>query len=542
MPGRQLPLIAFTMPVRVLESRPRRVHLLAMPTLTRRSFLVSAAATVAVARLHAQSPEAAHASLALPAQAAGPQMPAGFVGLSYEIQQLKDPSFFAPSNTGLVQQFRALSPHGVLRMGGNTSEFGWWKPTLDSPEPEHPQTRVVPGEPQPIYYPVTAEAVNNLEAFLRATNWNCIYGLNLGTGTPERAAQEAAYVAKTLGSRLEYFQVGNEVDLFTSHLRDPKTWNPHTYLDQWLKFARAVTAAVPDAKFGMPDVASRLDWLTEIAELWPAVQNPPRVVRLSHHYYFGGPATNPKVNVPNLLSPHSVATVQDMADIAKAAAGKMGVPLRMTEGNTCYRGGKPGVSDVFAAALWAADYALLLATNGYTGVNLHGGSGPSVANSVGGSLPGDQLLSEQGETPEQIASHPHPFYTPIASFGSEYVLEPVAYGLKFAGAMIGGTFFKTDLSGRLLAAGVDATAYAAKMPNGELKVAILNKDANRDLTVDLDCGSQQSGTVATVTLHAPALDSRKAQITSASSSTKLTGGRCSVTVPHATGMCLTVRA
>jgi hypothetical protein len=23
----------------------------------------------------------------------------------------------------------------------------------------------------------------------------------------------------------------------------------------------------------------------------------------------------------------------------------------MTEGNTCYRGGKPGVSDVFAAAL-----------------------------------------------------------------------------------------------------------------------------------------------------------------------------------------------
>lgn len=511
-----------------------------MPILTRRTFLANAAASVAAARLHAQT-SAAQVTLTLPAQASGPQMPAGFIGLSYEIQQLKDPTFFSASNTGLIRQFRALGAQGVLRMGGNTSEYGWWKPTPDSPEPEHPQTRIVAGEPQPQYYPVTAEAVSNLDAFLRAADWKCIYGLNLGTSTPERAAQEAAYVAKTLGPRLEYLQVGNEVDLFAPHLRNPKTWNPQTYLEQWLRFARAVSAAVPDAKFGMPDIAARMDWLTEIAELWPTIQNPPKVVRLSHHYYFGGPATNPRVNIPNLLSPESAATVQGMADVAKAAASKIGVPLRMTEGNTCYRGGKPGVSDVFAAAMWAADYALNLAANGYTGVNLHGGSGPSVANSVGGSLPGDQLLSEQGATAEQIASHPHPFYTPIASFGSEYVMEPVAYGLKFAGKMIGGKFFESDFSGRLLAAGVDATAYAAMMPGGELRVTILNKDADRDVIVDLDCGSQRSGSVETATLHAPALDSRKAVITSATPSGHSSHGRCTVMVPRATGMCVTFR-
>ena len=469
-------------------------------------------------------------------------MAAGFVGLSYEIQQLKDPTFFSATNTGLIRQFRALSAHGVLRLGGNTSEFGWWKPTPDSPEPEHPQTRVVTGEPQPQYYPVSAEAVNNLDAFLRATGWNCIYGLNLGTGTPERAGQEAAYVAKALGPRLEYFQVGNEVDLFSSHLRDPKTWNPQTYLNQWLTFARAVSAAVPDAKFGMPDIASRMDWLTEIAELWPTVQNPPRVVRLSHHYYFGGPATNPKVNIPNLLSQQTVATVQGMADVAKAAARKIGVPLGMTEGNTCYRGGKPGVSDVFAAALWAADYALQLASNGYTGVNLHGGSGPSVANSVGGSLPGDELLREQGSTSEQIASHPHPFYTPIASFGSEYSLEPVAYGLKFAGNMIGGKFFEGDLSGRLMAAGVNATAYAARMSSGAVRIIILNKDAVRDVILDLDAGSQRSGKVERSTLNGQALDSREAAITAAESSGQYDHGSYTVTVPRATGICLTFRA
>ena len=469
-------------------------------------------------------------------------MPAGFVGLSYEIQQLKDPAFFSASNAGLIGQFRALSAGGVLRLGGNTSEFGWWKPAADSPEPEHAQTRVVAGEPQPQYYPVTAEAIDNLDAFLRASGWTCIYGLNLGTGTPERAAQEAAYVAKKMGPRLEYFQVGNEVDLFSSHLRDPKTWNAQSYLEQWLSFARAVAAAVPDAKFGMPDVAARLEWLTEIAELWPTIENPPRVVRLSHHYYFGGPATNPMVNIPNMLSADTAAKVQGMADVARAAAGKMGVPLRMTEGNTCFRGGKPGVSDVFAAAMWAADYALYLAANGYSGVNLHGGSGPSVANSVGGSLPGDQLLREQGDTPEQIASHPHPFYTPVASFGSEYVLEPVAYGLKFAGEMIGGRFFEGDLSGRLLAAGVDATAYAARMPGGEVRVTILNKDAERDVTVDLDCGSRRSGRVETATLHAASLDSRTAAITPATHSGELSGGRCTITVPRATGICAILRA
>ncbi len=43
----------------------------------------------------------------------------------------------------------------------------------------------------------------------------------MGTNTPEHAAAEAEYVAKTLGGRLQYFQIGNEVDLFGSHLRDP---------------------------------------------------------------------------------------------------------------------------------------------------------------------------------------------------------------------------------------------------------------------------------------------------------------------------------
>jgi hypothetical protein len=507
--------------------------------LTRRRFLATAAYTMAAARLHAQGQSKIRVALSIPNDATGPHMPIDFVGLSYEVQQLADPSFFSAQNSGLIREFKALSSTGVLRLGGNTSEFAYWKPKPDFPEPEHPQVREIVGEPKAQYYAVTVEAIRNLAEFLEAAGWTCVYGIGMGTNTPGRAAEEAVFVAETLGDRLQYFQIGNEADLFDRHLRDPKTWSAKTYLQEWLSLSRAIATGVPAAKFGMPDVAGAVSWLTEIADQWPSIQAPPRVTTLSHHYYFGGPATNPEVNIPNLLKPATMQKVQNTANIASAAASKMGARVRMTEGNTCYRGGKPGVSDVFAAAVWSADYSLVLASNNYSGVNLHGGTGKSVANSVGGSLPGDTLLEAKGETPEQIAAHPHPFYTPIGTFGSDYVLEPVAYGLKFAGSFSGGTLLKTEFSTKLQAAGVNATAYAAKLPDGHTSVIILNKDAAADLEVELDFGRDASGVVQTETLHAAALDSREAHITTSTKTESLKQGKCSVTVPHASGLRVT---
>jgi hypothetical protein len=508
--------------------------------LTRRRFLATAAGTMTAARLHAQGQSKVRVALTIPNEPTGPHVPSDFVGLSYEVQQLKDASFFSARNSGLIREFKALSSTGVLRLGGNTSEFAYWKPKPDSPELEHPQVREFVGEPKAQYYAVTPEAVRNLAEFLQATGWNCIYGIGMGTNTPVRAAEEAAFAAETLGDRLQYFQIGNEADLFGRHLRDPKTWSAKTYLEEWLALARAIAARVPTAKFGMPDVASNASWLAEIADQWPSIQAPPRLTTLTHHYYFGGPATNPDVNIPNLLKPATMQKVQNTANIAAAAARKMGARVRMTEGNTCYRGGKPGVSDVFAAALWSADYSLLLASNDYSGINLHGGTGMSVANSVGGSLPGDALLQANGATAEQIATHPHPFYTPIATFGPDYVLEPVAYGLKFAGSFSGGTLLKSELSAKLQAAGVNATGYAAKLPNGHTSVIIVNKDAAADLEVELDLGRDATGVVQTDTLNAPALDSREAHITTSTKADSLKQGKCAVIVPHTTGVRFTV--
>ncbi len=195
--------------------------------------------------------------------------------------------------------------------------------------------------------------------------------------------------------------------------------------------------------------------------------------------------------------------------------------------------------------LWAADYSLLLAANNYSGINLHGGTAPIIASGLGGVMFGDEVLKDQGATPEQIATHPHPYYAPIASFGSDYILEPVAYGLKFAGSFSGGSLIQADFTSKLQAAGVNATAYAAKLAGGQTSVIVLNKDAENDLALNLDFGipdfgAAKSGTVEIETLHAPSVDSREAHITRSATPGHLKNGKLNVLVPRASGLRLTV--
>jgi hypothetical protein len=99
---------------------------------------------------------------------------------------------------------------------------------------------------------------------------------------------------------------------------------------------------------------------------------------------------------------------------------------------------------------------------------------------------------------------------------------------------------KTDFSTKLQDTGANATAYAAKLPGNQTSVIILNKDAAADLEVELDFGRDASGVVQIETLHAPALDSREAHITTSTKNESLKQGKYSVSVPHATGVRLTL--
>jgi hypothetical protein len=280
----------------------------------------------------------------------------------------------------------------------------------------------------------------------------------------------------------------------------------NAYLQQWLGIARAVQKALPAARFGLPDVARSVDWLTAIADQWGGVEDKPHVTTLSHHYYWNGPPSNPKATIQLLLQP--APTVARFAETSRAAAAKMGTAYRMTEGNTVYRGGKPGLSDVFAAALWAADYLLTLMSFGYSGVNLHGGSGHAQAVSVGGSFVGEADMKDPNQP------HPKPFYTPIANQGtlagsgvngklnSTYLLEPTGYGMKFVSEFAGGHLLPVEFD----PGSVNATAYAVRRADGKVLLAILNKDETQELRLQLPpCALQQ-------VLTAPSLTAAEAHI------------------------------
>jgi hypothetical protein len=153
---------------------------------------------------------------------------------------------------------------------------------------------------------------------------------------------------------------------------------------------------------------------------------------------------------------------------------------------------------------------------------------------------GDEVLKDEDAAPAEIASHPHPYYSPIAAFGSEYVLEPVAYGLMFAGSFTGGTLIQADLTSKLQAAGVNAAAYAARLADGKTSVIVLNKDTKNDLSLRLDFAVSKSGAVSIETLHAPSLESREAHITRAAKPERLQDGKVTVSVPHASGLRITL--
>jgi hypothetical protein len=74
----------------------------------------------------------------------------------------------------------------------------------------------------------------------------------------------------------------------------------------------------------------------------------------------------------------------------------------------------------------------------------------------------------------------------------------------------------------------------------QTSVIILNKAAAVDLEVELDFDRGVSGAVETEISHASALGSREAHITTSTKTDSLKQGKCSVIIPRATGLRLTL--
>lgn len=425
-------------------------------------------------------------------------MPVDFTGISVEKMQLTDPSYFSADNTSLVAILRRLSRNGILRIGGNSSEFCWWKTKADQTPPVIKtvgQGRADNWMPQN-FYAIEPMAVERLRGFLDACGWRCIWGFNFGTGTPERNAVEANFVAKALGGRLLYFQIGNEPDFYreANNMLRPAGWDFPDYLNEWTTMANAISAVVPNARFGGPDVGANSEWIVRFgAEAKKRIGQ--RLFGLSGHYYASGPPDNPKVT-PEGLMHTSGAVAKRMAEIAPAIAAA-GVGYRMTEGNSCYRGGKAGMSNALAAALWGGDYMLDMAAHGATGVNFHCGSGAAIAASLGGKLPGaftdhDREIAKLGA-----------FYAPIAGNQSVgFSARPLYYGMMLAECFAGSQLIGCQLTGGPAPANV--TAYAAQRGKG-YQIALFNKEPGRGVDVSLSI-PQPLSQIEALTLTGPSLN------------------------------------
>src|SRR5439155_2812572 len=151
-----------------------------------------------------------------------------------------------------------------------------------------------------------------------------------------------------------------------------------------------------------------------------------------------------------------------------AAAKATGVPIRLDETNSAAGGGIAGVSDTYASALWAMDYSLLLAQDGFAGVNFHGGLGVCGAPLFNGKF---QL------------------YTPICAADDAdaqakvYRAAPEYYGLLMVTRLGSGPFLPVTV-----ASDRHVTAYPVRRGDGRVRLAVIEKDDPAAPPVHLSIG------------------------------------------------------
>ena len=376
------------------------------------------------------------------------RMPVDFTGLSYESGQLYNPEFFSSHNVPLINAFLGLSNNGVLRLGGHLSNITSWEGIGQGDVKQQRGVRhgiedywewplVDPVVQQNKHGMITRKAIGNLRGFLDAVNWRLLYGLNFACGGAARAADEAEVVANLIGDRLVAFVIGNEVDGFgEDHFFRGKGYDFKQYFAEYEVWVKAIRSRVPHARFAGPDTDGKVDtWVLEYAR-----RTRGDAVLLTSHFYGMGPASAPGMTAERLLQRENPELDRQIAGVAAAIVAADGTPYRMDEGNSCFGGGRGGVSDAYASALWTADYMLRVACAGFAGVNLHGG-GTGI-------------------------------YTPIeSSIKSPASPRPVYYGIQFAQQFAG-----WEVAPCLLPTNANVMAYVGTK-HEEMMLAVINKGA-----------------------------------------------------------------
>ncbi len=386
---------------------------------------------------------------------------ANFIGLGYEMSSAARLGLLSTRNEPYVRLLRNLGPGGVLRFGGIVADFTSYVPDGEfAAEAKHTV--------------VTGGSLRQLRGFLDATGWSTIWSVNFGRGSLDEAIAEARDVSRILGPKLLAIELGNEVENYghgTAPLRPPP-YSYDTYRAEYTRWRTAMLAAVPGLRFAAPDSAASVEWVERMAADAHA-HTPGDVQLLTTHYYRGGQKLG---TAGQLLQPD--AELKSNLVRLREASRKSGIPWRMCETNSFYGGGRPGVSDTLAGALWTLDYMLLLAQYGCAGVNIETG-----VNQLG-------FISS---------------YSPVQDDGAGRNTAGAPYygmlAFAVAAAGVSNVFAVEPLGG-----GTGVTAYALGSGERVRSVVLINKSADANARVSL-AGLHMHGATA-MRLTGPSLDSK----------------------------------
>jgi len=362
-----------------------------------------------------------------------------FLGLSYEAPALTKDTFSITHKEFL--RLLANLGTGTLRFGGNSVESTFWSREGVVSEAASRGT-------------ITPKDLDRLFEFSRQSRWRVILGLNLGHYDPSMSADEAAYAVEKAGPSLLALEIGNEPDLFMKNGLRNSNWSYDNFRREFETYAQKITARTPAAPLSGPTTCCTLgpEWFEHFV-----ADEESRLVFASHHIYpMSAAQSNPDApsfpSIGRMLSPELMNRVADLVDRLASAAEARHLQLRIAETNSASHGGKEGVSNTFASALWGADYAFTLAEHGATALNFHGG----------------------------FACHG---YTPICIADGHFVPQPLYYGMLLFHLALPGK------AGRLVPVDVRApgnlTAHAVLSDGGSLRIVLINKDAQKAMTVEI---------------------------------------------------------
>ncbi len=300
-------------------------------------------------------------------------MPHSFLGLSTEYKSLP---VYEQSGAALARILALLRVPGdgplLLRVGGNSADHTFWDPTAGA---------------RPAWmFPATPVWLRRLRRLVHRSHIRLIFDLNLVTGTADDAAAfvSAARAVLPRGS-IAALEIGNEPDIYSQRFwrartlgsliadRLPPRLTPTGYDADFATYAHTLAAVAPGVPLIGPAIANPNRSAAWVRSLLAAPH--PGLGEVSVHAYpftICTRASSPRYpTIARLLGARATAGLaRTVADAVREARGAH-LPLRMTELNSVTCGGRPGVSDAFATALWAPQALFSLARAGVNGVNVH---------------------------------------------------------------------------------------------------------------------------------------------------------------------------